>query len=202
MTVLERAITIAQAPSAPTAADPPGARRLPGVAANLGLALFLAVAVWALWPSSLGGCTTLTIVSGHSMDPTYATGDLVVARCGEPAVGDVVVYQPATENGGRVIHRIIGGDGETGWRMQGDNNDFTDPWMPTADEVLGVARLHLPGVGVVASILLMPLTWVSLLVVAAGILLWPSRAADDKDADADALEPAHSATADLEEDAR
>ncbi|WP_066585456.1 signal peptidase I [Cellulomonas timonensis] len=168
--------------------------------ANLGLLLFLAVAVWALWPSTLGGCTTLTIVSGHSMDPTYATGDLVVARCGEPAVGDVVVYQPATENGGRVIHRIIGGDAEAGWRMQGDNNDFTDPWMPTADEVLGVARLHLPQVGVVASILLMPLTWVSLLVVAAAILLWPSRA---EDADAGALEPADAtAPADFEEDAR
>lgn len=153
--------------------------------ANLGLALFLAVAVWALWPSTLGGCTTLTIVSGHSMNPTYATGDLVVARCGEPQVDDVIVYQPATENGGRVIHRIIGGDGETGWRMQGDNNDFTDPWLPVADEVLGVARLHLPGVGVAASILLQPMTWASLLVIAGAILLWPGRAkAAEPDADA------------------
>lgn len=160
----------------------PRARRLSGVArgvrgtvANVALVAFLVGAVWALWPSNLGGCTTMTIVSGHSMEPTYYTGDLVVSRCGEAAVGDVVVYQPARENGGRVIHRIVGGDAEAGWRMQGDNNDFIDPWAPTEDEVLGVARLHVPHLGAVAAILLAPLTWMSVLVLAAAVLMWPSR---------------------------
>ena len=51
----------------------------------------VAGAAYLLWPTGLGGCTTLTIVSGHSMEPTYHTGDVVLSRCGTPQVGDVVV---------------------------------------------------------------------------------------------------------------
>ena len=64
------------------------------------------------------------------MEPTYYTGDLVVARCGEPQVGDVVVYEPTDLGGARIIHRIVGGDADDGWEMQGDNNDFVDPFTP------------------------------------------------------------------------
>jgi signal peptidase len=139
------------------------------------LLVVLAAAAWLLWPSNLGGCTTLTIVSGHSMEPTYYTGDLVVSRCGPPEVGDVVVYRPSGENGGRVIHRIVGGDATAGWRMQGDNNDFTDPWSPRGEEVLGVARLHVPHLGTVAAVLMSPITWTSVLVLGGALLLWPGR---------------------------
>ncbi|GEA88171.1 signal peptidase I [Cellulomonas cellasea] len=135
----------------------------------------VAALAWLVWPSTLGGCTTVTIVSGHSMEPTYVTGDLVVSRCGEPRVGDVVVYRPAGENGGRVIHRVVGGDAESGWRMQGDNNDFTDPWSPRGEEVQGIARVHVPHAGTVAAVLLSPLTWASVLVLGGALLLWPGR---------------------------
>lgn len=131
------------------------------------------VAAWFLWPTSLGGCTTLTIVSGHSMEPVYYTGDLVVARCGEPTVGDVIVYQPDDVGGARVIHRIIGGDAGAGWAMQGDNNGFVDPWTPAGDEVLGVAGLHLAGMGRLALLVVSPVLWVSLVILAAGLLMWP-----------------------------
>jgi signal peptidase I len=88
---------------------------------------------------------TYVVVSGPSMEPTYITGDLVVAR-NQPdyRIGDVVVF--ATGDG-NVIHRIIGGDGESGYVTQGDNNPDPDRWAPTDDEVLGEAVLHLPGVG-------------------------------------------------------
>ena len=142
------------------------------------------VAAILLWPTSLGGCTTLTIVSGHSMEPTYYTGDLVIARCGEPEVGDVVVYQPATLGGARIIHRIIGGDAD-GWEMKGDNNSWVDPFAPAGDEVLGVARIHLPKVGLAAALLTSPLLWLSLLVIALAIFTWPS-ATDEDDDDEDA----------------
>lgn len=157
------------------AADAVRPRRLLGAARDGVLLVAVGLLAWLVWPSTLGGCTTLTIVSGHSMEPTYVTGDLVVSRCDDPRVGDVVVYQPANENGGRVIHRIVGGDAATGWRMQGDNNDFTDPWTPRGDEVLGVARVHVPRVGAVAAILLAPMTWASVLVLAGAVLLWPGR---------------------------
>ena len=146
------------------------------------------VAAILLWPTSLGGCTTLTIVSGHSMEPTYYTGDLVVARCGEPEVGDVVVYQPADLGGARIIHRIIGGDA-AGWEMQGDNNSWVDPFTPSGDEVLGVAKLHLPKVGLAAALLTSPLLWLSLLIIALAIFLWPGATDEDEDADDDTDAP-------------
>src|SRR5690606_13564341 len=117
--------------------------------------------------------STLTIVSGHSMEPTYYTGDLVVSRCGPVDVGDVIVYEPPDVGGARVIHRIVGGSEADGWVVQGDNNDFTDPWLPAGDEILGSAVLHLPQVGRFASILLSPLTWISLLVIALAVVVWP-----------------------------
>lgn len=158
-------------------------RRLLGHASG---ALWLVGAVvlgWFLWPSSLGGCTTVTIVSGESMEPTYYTGDLVVSRCGEVEVGDVIVYQPADTGGARIIHRVIGGSADDGWLVQGDNNDFVDPWEPRAEEILGSPVLHLPQVGRFASILLSPLTWISLLVVALAVVIWPSDEPDADDAD-------------------
>lgn len=152
-------------------------RLLGGAQGTLWIVAALAVG-WFLWPSSLGGCTTLTIVSGQSMEPTYRTGDLVVARCGPVEVGDVIVYSPPNVGGARVIHRIVDGDAD-GWVVQGDNNDFLDPWQPTAEHIHGSAVLHLPHVGRFASILLSPLTWVSLLVLALAVVVWPGRRDDD-----------------------
>ncbi|NTW40675.1 MAG: signal peptidase I, partial [Cellulomonadaceae bacterium] len=126
-------------------------------------------------------CTTLTIVSGHSMEPVYYTGDLVVSRCGPVEVGDVIVYSPPDVGGARVIHRIIGGDAESGWVMQGDNNDFIDPWNPSGDQVLGRNILHLPHVGSFTAILLSPLTWASVLLVALAIVVWPGKDESGKD---------------------
>ncbi len=153
-------------------------RRLLG-AARTGLSVVAVLVLgWVLWPSSLGGCTTLTIVAGESMEPTYVTGDLVVSRCGSPEVGDVVVYRPPGIGDARVIHRVVDGDGTTGWVLQGDNNDFLDPWTPTDEDVLGRAVLHVPWVGRFAAVLLSPLTWVSLLVVALAVVVWPGRTGD------------------------
>lgn len=149
-------------------------RRLLGRAGDVVLAVLAITLGWLLWPSSLGGCTTLTIVSGESMEPTYYTGDLVVSRCGPVEVGDVMVYQPEAFGGARIIHRVIGGDAD-GWELQGDNNDWVDPFEPAGDEVLGTAVLHLPHVGRVASIFLSPLTWISVLVGALAFLVWPAK---------------------------
>ena len=149
-------------------------RRLLSAAGN---ALWLIAAVvggWLLWPSSLGGCTTLTIVSGSSMEPTFLSGDLVVSRCGPVQVGDVIVYVPPDVGGARVIHRIVDGTAE-GWVVQGDNNDFLDPWQPTEENILGSSVLHLPKVGQFAAILLSPLTWIALLVIALAVVIWPGK---------------------------
>ncbi len=151
--------------------------------------LLVAGALWFVWPSSLGGCTTLTVVSGHSMEPTYFTGDLVVARCGTPRVGDVVVYHPPGMGKARVIHRLIGGDGTSGWTVKGDNNTFVDPFSPTDSNVVGIAVLHIPEVGRASAVLLSPLLWLAVLLAAAVVLIWPS-ADPEEPADVDAPGPA------------
>ncbi len=168
----------------PAAPDAPVARRVWRAAVSVASWAVVALVAWLLWPTSLGGCTTLTIVSGHSMEPTYYTGDLVVARCGQAAVGDVVVYEPPELGGGRIIHRLVGGDGRSGWQAQGDNNSWVDPFVPADDDVLGIARVHVPKLGMVATALATPYVWVSLIILALAILVWPrDDEADDEDAD-------------------
>jgi signal peptidase I len=88
---------------------------------------------------------TYVVISGPSMEPVYESGDFVAARSQSSyEIGDIVVF--STDNG-NVIHRIVGGDGESGYVMQGDNNPEIDQWTPTDDEVLGEAVLHVPGAG-------------------------------------------------------
>lgn len=161
-----------------TEAPAAGAGLLRRLRRHAGDVVFLVGALvvgWFLWPTSLGGCTTLTIVSGRSMEPTYYTGDLVVSRCGDYEVGDIVVYNPPNVGAARVIHRIVDGDATDGWVIQGDNNDFLDPWQPTDERILGRSVLHLPKVGLVGTVLVSPVTWVSLLLVAAALVIWPAK---------------------------
>jgi signal peptidase len=175
-------------------------RRLVGIVASVVLYTLAGVAAFLLWPTSLGGCTTLTIVSGHSMEPTYYTGDLVVARCATASVGDVVVYQPKDLGGARIIHRITGGDATSGWVMKGDNNAAADPFNPAGSEVLGVAKVYLPKVGLIARGLTSPFVWGSFILIAIGLFIWPRRDDEDEAAtagsvtatatpDADAVDP-------------
>ena len=149
--------------------------RLRRVLAWVAFTLIAATVAYFTWPTSLGGCTTLTIVSGHSMEPTYYTNDIVISRCGSPDVGDVAVYATHDTGGARIVHRVIGGDGWNGWQLQGDNNDFVDQFRPTDDDVLGTAVLHIPRVGLVAKAMSSPIVWLSLFVLAAALFVWPSR---------------------------
>jgi signal peptidase len=138
----------------------------------LGSVLLVILAIF-VWPSSLGGCTTMTVVSGHSMEPKYHTGDLIVARCGTPKVGDIVVYQPpGLESRTLIIHRIVGETADGHLVMKGDNNSWNDPWEITDANILGIAQLQIPSVG---SLLRAPLVWSSLLLIASALLIWPTR---------------------------
>lgn len=145
----------------------------------------LALLAFLIWPTSLGGGTTTIVVNGHSMEPTYYTGDIVIARSGEPQIGDVVVYTTADLGDAKIVHRIIGGDGVNGWDIQGDNNDFVDPFHPTNEDVLGIAKVHLPAIGKATTLLSSPLVWGSMLLLAIGLIIWPSKECPDDDEDDD-----------------
>jgi signal peptidase len=110
--------------------------------ANLGVLGLLAAWFLTLAPTVFGGPAAYIEVIGHSMDGTYRTGDLVVTRAQDTyAVGDIVAFKVGS---GQVIHRIIGGDGATGYTLQGDNNPDPDPWHPKDEQIVGKAWIRVP----------------------------------------------------------
>ena len=129
------------------------------------------VAAWAflLRPPFLGGPASYVIVSGHSMEPTLYTGDLVIVHeRDEYVVGDMVAFE--IEGGSQVIHRIVGGSASEGFVLQGDNNDWQDQWRPTPDQILGSEWVHVEGAGNWLSWLQRPM---NLGLVLAGIVALP-----------------------------
>jgi signal peptidase I len=111
------------------------------VAAILGMA---AIGAWAVMTDRL----SYVVTDGTSMNPVYYTGDLVfVAKVDSYHAGQIVAYHGQSP-GQRVLHRIIGGNGSTGFVMKGDNNQSIDPLKPTAAEMIGHAVLHLPHGGI------------------------------------------------------
>jgi signal peptidase I len=126
-------------------------RRHSRLLSNLAALAFLGIWFFTLAPTVIGGPAGYIEVSGHSMDGTYKTGDLILTRSHDTyAKGDIIVYDAGP---GQVIHRIIGGNGATGYTTQGDNNPDPDPWHPTDADVVGQAWhrfegkawiLHLP----------------------------------------------------------
>lgn len=121
----------------------------------------LAVAAWGIWfrPVTLGGSATYIVVKGTSMEPTYRDGDLVVIQEQDRyGIGDVVAFKIGGrfDNPTLVIHRIVGGDGESGYVTQGDNRDVTDPWSPTDETIIGAASFDVPKFGAVVEHLKRP----------------------------------------------
>ena len=96
-------------------------------------------------PQQIGGKAASVIVDGNSMEPVYHLGDLVIVRS-KPSykVGDIITYRHPDI--GHVIHRIIAiQDGK--FLLRGDNNSWDDSYLPSHDEVVGKAWIHLPKVG-------------------------------------------------------
>ncbi len=130
---------------------------------NLGaIAIACLVIVWflVLRPTALGGPASYIFVSGSSMLPTLETGDLVLLQHADDyAEGDIIAFQVPEGSpgaGSLVIHRIVGGNGEDGFVMQGDNKPAPDDWRPTQDLVEGRLWLHVSGAGRVVAWLRQP----------------------------------------------
>ena len=136
----------------------PYSRMIAVIAAQLALVAALG---WFCLPQSVGGRADWVMVSGTSMLPHLHTGDLVlVEHQSSYHVGEVVAYRvPKGEVGAGfvVIHRIIGGNGRTGWKLQGDNRTAPDMWYPTDHDVIGSKTLRIPDAWFVIRLLHMPL---------------------------------------------
>ena len=150
-------------------------RRQRRVAASALSWLFVALLVGVAASSMLGGPVRLVVVRGSSMDPTFASGDLIVVESITDAeVGDVVSY-PIEAGRGReahVVHRAIGG-GPDGFVTRGDNRTTDDPWTPAAGELDGRVALHLAGVGRWFTGWALPILAAALAGMALTCALWP-----------------------------
>jgi signal peptidase len=119
------------------------------------------------WPMQFGGNLSLVVVSGHSMDGTYRTGDLLLTWPQDDyEVGDVIVYRVPDGGPGsglRVVHRIVTAD-DGRFVTQGDNRDTPDIWTVTAEDIDGTPTARVPAGGLVLRWLFSP---VALALVAA-----------------------------------
>ena len=97
-------------------------------------------------PPSLGGRTSFSVASGHSMLPHFRSGDLVVLRREQAyRVGEVAAYHNERLHM-VVMHRIIAIEG-THYVFKGDNNDFVDSYSPTAGQIFGAEWIHFRNLG-------------------------------------------------------
>ncbi|MGZ4332919.1 MAG: signal peptidase I [Gaiellaceae bacterium] len=149
----------------PATTEPqPSAKQLRTALALAKLAALGALVATCLWfglPQSLGGRADWVLVSGTSMRPHLHTGDLVlVEHEAGYHVGEVIAYRVPNGQIGAghvVIHRIIGGNGTTGWRMEGDNRTAPDLWYPTNHDVIGAKQLRIPDAWFVLRVFHMPI---------------------------------------------
>jgi signal peptidase I len=102
---------------------------------------------------SATGYVKARVVLTGSMQPTINPGDIVitapVTRI-EPKIDDVAAYQARRFDGapiGVFTHRIINGDGQSGWVLKGDNNPSPDIQKPTNSDILGVVIFVIPWLG-------------------------------------------------------
>jgi signal peptidase len=152
-------------------------RRARRVARALALVI-AAIAAWWIWPSRLGGATTVLAVEGNSMLPTYRNGDLVVARADDGyETGDVVVIRVAIGDAGRhalVVHRIIDVRSDGSVVTQGDNRATADGFPTTVDDIVGRARWRLPRGALLLHLLS---SWPALALITGTLVavsLWPT----------------------------
>ena len=137
-------------------------------AANVMLALVVLAMLVLTWPVQHGGHLGITIVTGHSMEPTLHTGDIVLTwKHPTYTPGDIVVY-PVPDGPGagvNVVHRLIGFQPDGTLITQGDNNRGPDPWHPAQANVLGDRIGLIPAVGNTIDLLRRP--WLLALLLAA-----------------------------------
>ena len=154
-----------------------------------------------LWPAPLGGQTRAVVVSGHSMEPTYDLGDLVIVRERPTSeIGDTVVFEVPdgeTGEGLLVIHRVVEVDDEGFFITQGDNRTTPDRWQLTEENIVGQPLAHLPHGGKLFQFLQQIWVIILLIGIVVVMVLWPSGDDDEHDGEHDDDEDRSSGSDDL-----
>ena len=105
---------------------------------------------------SLGGVFPMIVLT-DSMYPDIKSGDLIICNTTEAEriiEGDVISFFDPMGSGTAVVtHRVlevIDEDGEISFRTKGDNNNAEDQVLVPADNLVGIYRSRIPGLGNVA----------------------------------------------------
>lgn len=137
--------------------------------AHIALAAVLWALVWATIPRLFGWQPT--VITGGSMQPTIALGDIVVTRPVDVkglVPGAVVTFEDPTGPGRLITHRIVEVTGSGVIRTRGDNNPSNDTQLVSPSAVQGRAVVRIPYLG-------RPLIWMQqheyVLVLAAVLLM-------------------------------
>lgn len=138
------------------AAAPPRMRVALLRGALIGLSVMvLAVAAAAVVVPRVIGAVPLTVLTG-SMVPTFSPGDLIITKAvdvDDLDVGDIITFQPESDNPALITHRIVGlsfgSGGLAAVTTQGDANNAADvPIVP--GQVMGRYLYRMPALGFVA----------------------------------------------------
>lgn len=120
-------------------------------------ALVMIVVALALVIPRIIGAVPLAVLTS-SMEPTLPPGTLVISQPTDPAslaVGDVVTFQPLSDDPMLVTHRIVGmglqADGGVTFTTRGDNNGIDDEPI-IGDQVMGKVIYSVPFVGYATSL--------------------------------------------------
>ena len=98
------------------------------------------------------------IILTDSMKPVFEAGDLIICHTAEPEEvekGDIICfYDPAGNGTSTVTHRVeevtTDTDGKIAWVTKGDANNIEDMQPVPAENLVGIYRSRIPGLGNVA----------------------------------------------------
>ncbi len=127
-----------------------GAGKIIEYAKEITIALVIAVAIYKFLTIATGSPLPFVTVVSDSMLPIIHRGDLLfVVRPAEYRTGDIVVYEVSVVPY-PIVHRLIGReevDGTMYWKIKGDNNPDSDPWLITDQNIRGKVVLNFPLLG-------------------------------------------------------
>lgn len=103
---------------------------------------------------SVGGIFPMIVLT-DSMEGTFSSGSLVICETAQPEsvqVGDIICYyDPSGSGTTTVTHRVTGietaEDGSLSFVTKGDANNAEDATPVPAEELVGVYRFHIAGLG-------------------------------------------------------
>lgn len=101
--------------------------------------------------------SSYAIVSG-SMEPAIKTGALVVTNSNVSSLspGDVIAFESPENSKDTIVHRILTID-SNGIYTKGDNNNVSDNWVVSYNNVKGKILFSIPYVGQISSSVRTPL---------------------------------------------